>query len=163
MLPCCLWPVLTCLDTASRSIHDNLGVSSVEEETGESNAGSLNRYPHKVTLTERVTIEIQCRAKAVMLRALRKKYPKGSRLLWVCGDDVPLGSRGTRRSRVQTTANCTGFALNPTPLHPTASHCILLLTTNFHRKLAPSHKRYLIIIMKGYERYCPRWIVSCDE
>ena len=27
-----------------------------------------------------------------MLRALRKKYPKGSRLLWVCGDDVLLGS-----------------------------------------------------------------------
>ncbi|CAK9093302.1 Nicotinamide-nucleotide adenylyltransferase [Durusdinium trenchii] len=25
---------------------------------------------------------------AVMLRALRSKYPKGSRLLWVCGDDV---------------------------------------------------------------------------
>lgn len=40
----------------------HIGVSSVEEETGESNA--------------------------VMLRALRKKYPKGSRLLWVCGDDV---------------------------------------------------------------------------
>lgn len=42
MLPCCLWPVLT----ASRLIHDDdLGVSSVEQETGESNAGSLNsRY-----------------------------------------------------------------------------------------------------------------------
>ncbi|CAK9028419.1 unnamed protein product [Durusdinium trenchii] len=40
----------------------NIGVSSVEQETGESNA--------------------------VMLRALRSKYPKGSRLLWVCGDDV---------------------------------------------------------------------------
>lgn len=26
-----------------------------------------------------------------MLRALRKKYPKGSRLLWVCGDDVLHG------------------------------------------------------------------------
>lgn len=25
-----------------------------------------------------------------MLRALRDKYPKGSRLLWVCGDDVQL-------------------------------------------------------------------------
>ncbi|CAJ1362313.1 unnamed protein product [Effrenium voratum] len=39
-----------------------IGVSAVEKETGESNA--------------------------VMLRALRDKYPKGSRLLWVCGDDV---------------------------------------------------------------------------
>ena len=28
---------------------------------------------------------------AVMLRALRNKYPEGSKLLWVCGDDVPLG------------------------------------------------------------------------
>ena len=43
----------------------HIGVSSVEQETGESNA--------------------------VMLRALRKKYPKGSRLLWVCGDDVLHG------------------------------------------------------------------------
>ncbi|CAE7663703.1 nadD, partial [Symbiodinium pilosum] len=39
-----------------------IGVSSVEQETEESNA--------------------------VMLRALRKKYPEGSKLLWVCGDDV---------------------------------------------------------------------------
>mmetsp|Transcript_72153 Transcript_72153/g.169085 ORF Transcript_72153/g.169085 Transcript_72153/m.169085 type:complete len:645 (-) Transcript_72153:88-2022(-) len=39
-----------------------IGVSSVEQETEESNV--------------------------VMLRALRKKYPEGSKLLWVCGDDV---------------------------------------------------------------------------
>mmetsp|Transcript_22874 Transcript_22874/g.60430 ORF Transcript_22874/g.60430 Transcript_22874/m.60430 type:complete len:574 (-) Transcript_22874:37-1758(-) len=37
-------------------------VSTVEEETGESNA--------------------------VMLRALRSKYPVGTKLLWICGDDV---------------------------------------------------------------------------
>eukprot|EP00931_Biecheleriopsis_adriatica_P101789 TRINITY_DN76868_c0_g1_i1.p1 TRINITY_DN76868_c0_g1~~TRINITY_DN76868_c0_g1_i1.p1 ORF type:complete len:609 (-),score=124.35 TRINITY_DN76868_c0_g1_i1:22-1848(-) len=41
---------------------NGIQVSSVEEETGESNV--------------------------VMLRALRRKYPPGSQLLWVCGDDV---------------------------------------------------------------------------
>mmetsp|Transcript_92198 Transcript_92198/g.269780 ORF Transcript_92198/g.269780 Transcript_92198/m.269780 type:complete len:594 (+) Transcript_92198:138-1919(+) len=40
----------------------NVEVSTVEEETGESNA--------------------------VMLRALRRKYPEGTKLLWICGDDV---------------------------------------------------------------------------
>jgi len=48
-------------------------VSTIEEETGASNA--------------------------VMLRALRKKYPEGTKLLWICGDDVfdwienPLGQQ----------------------------------------------------------------------
>ena len=31
-----------------------------------------------------------------MLRALRNKYPPGSRLLWVCGDDVLLSRRRNR-------------------------------------------------------------------
>lgn len=39
-----------------------IGVSTIERETEDSNA--------------------------VMLRALRKRYPKGSKLYWVCGDDV---------------------------------------------------------------------------
>ncbi|CAE8652882.1 unnamed protein product [Polarella glacialis] len=41
---------------------NGIEVSRVEQETGESNA--------------------------VMLRALRRKYPEGTQLLWVCGDDV---------------------------------------------------------------------------
>ena len=82
--------------------HVNWGVSSVEEETGESNVMSSNPALdnhtrihthwwlfHGISFSQQ---RVLYRTEAVMLRALRKKYPKGSRLLWVCGDDVLLGS-----------------------------------------------------------------------